>query len=115
MTVNGDLVFTPTADGVRVDGTRTDYPSMEVYQNFPDGTTKTLRVDPAASGRSHGPAVNLPSHHDVGVGGEAFKPFDTGGWNPRYAVPIPLPPTLFGPTTNPPSVPPPLGTGAVPA
>lgn len=114
VTVNGDLVFTPGPDGVRVDGTRTDYPSLEVYQDLPDGTARTVTIDPAASGRSTGPALNLPFHHDVGRGGEAFKPFDTGSWNPRYDVPAPLPSTEFGPATSPPSVPP-LPTGeAVP-
>mgnify|MGYP002682212786 CR=1 FL=1 len=52
MTVNGDLVFSPGAGGVRVDGTRTDYPSMEVYQDMPDGTTRTVLIDPADSGLS---------------------------------------------------------------
>ncbi|WP_308170643.1 EspA/EspE family type VII secretion system effector [[Mycobacterium] fortunisiensis] len=115
VTVNGDLVFTPGVDGVQVAGTRTDYPSMEVYQDFPNGNTKTILIDPAVSGRSHGPAVNLPFHHDVGIGGgQAFKPFDTGSWNPRYDVPAPLPATQFGPAIAPPAVPPPPTGGGVP-
>ncbi|QZH61377.1 hypothetical protein K1X22_06420 [Mycolicibacterium farcinogenes] len=112
ITVNGDLVFTPTNDGVQVGGTRTDYPSMEVYQDSPDGNTHTVLIDPAASGRSHGPAVNLLFHHDVGAGGAAFEPFDTGRWNPRYDVASPLPSTPFGSAINPPTVsPPPTGAG----
>lgn len=110
-TVNGDLVFTPGPGGVRVDGTRTDYPSLEVYQDLPGAGTRTVLVDPAQSGRSWGPFANLPFHHDVGIGGRAFEPFDRGGWNPRYDVPVPLPSTEFGPVTAPPSVPPkPAGT-----
>ncbi|MEZ0339877.1 EspA/EspE family type VII secretion system effector [Mycobacterium sp. pV006] len=111
-TVNGDLVFTPTDDGVRVDGTRTNYPSLEVYQDFADGSSRTALIDPAVAGNSTGPMVNLPQHHDVGVGGDAFAPFDTGRWNPEYDVRTPLPWTAFGPTTSPPSVPPtPLPSG----
>jgi hypothetical protein len=113
ITVNGDLVFTPTADGVRVDGTRTNYPSMEVYQDLPNGSTRTVIIDPAAAGSSVGPGANLWRHHELGAGGSAFEPFDTGGWNPNYDVRAPLPPTEFGTVTNPPSVPPsrlPAGT-----
>lgn len=108
--MNGDLVFTPGAGGVQVGGTRTDYPSMEIYQDLPDGSTHTALIDPAQSGGSLGPATNLPFHHDVGIGGKAFEPFDKDGWNPTYDVPAPLPSTPFGPVTNPPSVPP-LATG----
>lgn len=104
-TVNGDLVFTPTDDGVRVDGTRTNYPSMEVYQDFPDGSSRTVLIDPAVAGNSTGPMVNLPQHHDVGAGGSAFEPFGTGGWNPDFDVRVPLPTTEFGSAASPPSVP----------
>lgn len=114
-TVNGDLVFTPTAEGVRVDGTRTDYPSMEVYQDLPDGSSRMVLVDPAIAGNSTGPMVNLPQHHDVGAGGSAFAPFDAGRWNPDYDVPIPLPWTEFGPTESAPHVPSiPLPPGVTP-
>lgn len=109
-TVNGDLVFTPRADGVHVNGTRTDYPSMEVYQDMPDGSSHTVLIDNADSGSSTGPMLNLPFHHDVGSGGKAFAPFDTGGWNMNYDVPTPLPGTAFGSVDNAPSVPP-LPTG----
>lgn len=105
-TVNGDLVFTPSDVGVRVDGTRTEYPSMEVYQDLPDGSTRTVLIDPAAVGNSVGPIVHLPQHHEIGAGGSAFEPFDTGGWNRQYDVPVPLPSTELGSTTSPPSVPP---------
>jgi hypothetical protein len=116
VTVNGDLVFTPGPGGVQVNGTRTDYPSMEVYQDLPNGSTRTVLIDPAQSGRSWGPALNLLGHHDVGpLGGKAFAPFDSGGWNPKYDVRTPLPPTDFGPVTNPPQVPPLPTGGAVPA
>ena len=110
VTVNGDLVFTPGPDGVQINGTRTDYPSMEVYQDMPNGTSRTVLIDNAAAGGPLGPSTNLPFHHDVGIGGKAFAPFDTGGWNPKYDVPTPLPGTAFGSVDNPPSVPP-LPTG----
>jgi hypothetical protein len=103
--VNGDLVFTPTADGVRVDGTRTNYPSMEVYQDMPNGSTRTALIDPAIAGNSTGPMINLPEHHDVGVGGKAYAPFDTGGWNLDYDVKTPLPVTNLGPAADAPTVP----------
>lgn len=105
VTVNGDLTFTPGPSGVQIGGTRTDYPWMEVYQDMPNGTTHTVLIDPAAAGGALGPSTNLPFHHDVGIGGKAFAPFDTGGWNPRYDVPTPLPGAAFGPVTSPPSVP----------
>ena len=111
VTVNGDLVFTPGVDGVQVNGTRTDYPSMEVYQDMPDGTTRTVLVDHADSGQPWGPGVNLMFHQDVGIGGKAFEPFDTGGWNMQYDIPAPRPGAAFGPVTDIPSVPP-LSTGA---
>lgn len=101
--VNGDLVFTPGPHGIQIDGTRTDYPSMEVYQDSPGGETRTVLIDPAQSGRSTGPMLNLPFHHNIGSGPEAFEPFDTGDWNPRYDVRIPLPATELGPATAPPS------------
>jgi uncharacterized protein YukE len=111
-TVNGDLVVTPGPGGVHVDGTRTDYPSMEVYQDLPNGSTHTVLVDPARAGSSEGPVLNLPRHHDVGIGGRAFEPFDRGAWSPRYDVRVPLPPTDFGSESRPPSVPPlPPGEG----
>lgn len=113
VSVNGDLVFTPTADGVRVDGTRTNYPSMEIYQDLPSGSTRTVVIDPAAAGSSAGPGMNLWRHHELGMGGSAFEPFDTVGWNPQYDVRVPLPPTEFGTVANPPSIPPsrvPAGT-----
>jgi hypothetical protein len=116
ITVNGDLVFTPGAEGVQVNGTRTNYPSLEVYQDLPGGGTRTILIDPAQSARSLGPATNLLRHHDVGaLGGRAFAPFDSGGWNLKYDVPTPLPPTELGPLTQPPSVPPPASGAAVPA
>ncbi|MEO6793913.1 MAG: DUF4226 domain-containing protein [Mycobacterium sp.] len=117
LSVNGDLVFTPGPGGVHIDGTRTDYPSLEVYQDLPGGTTRTVLIDPAQSGRSAGPVLNLPFHHDVGIGGKAFAPFDHGGsWNPRFDVRTPLPVTDFGPTAAPPSVPSSSGKpGGVPA
>jgi hypothetical protein len=111
-TVNGDLEFTPSSDGIRVDGTRTNYPSLEVYQDLPGGLTRTVLIDPAAAGNSTGPMLNLPSHHDVGIGGKAFSPFDSGGWNPQYDVPIPLPAVDVSPTLSPPALPgPKLPTG----
>lgn len=114
--VNGDLVFTPGPSGVHVDGTRTDYPSLEVYQDMPNGGTRTVLIDPAQSGSSAGPMFNLPFHHDLGIGGKAFAPFDHGGsWNPRFDVRAPLAATDFGPTTAPPTVSPPTRHGGTPA
>ncbi|HWF28792.1 MAG TPA: hypothetical protein VG327_10525 [Mycobacterium sp.] len=112
ITVNGDLVFTPGAQGVHVDGTRTDYPSLEVYQDLPNGQSRTVLIDPAQSGSSLGPATNLQSHHEIGSGGLAFRAFTE--WNYQYDVPgNDKPSTGFGPETRPPAVPPtpvPAGT-----
>ncbi|MBO0881237.1 MAG: hypothetical protein J2P17_12990 [Mycobacterium sp.] len=113
ITVNGDLVVSPGANGATINGTRTDYPSLEAYQDRPDGTTHTLAIDPAAAGNSTGPMINLPYHHDVGPqGGQALSQFTApGGWNSQYDVPIPLPATQFGSVNSPPMVatPPPTG------
>ncbi|MFI9536814.1 hypothetical protein ACIG56_26635 [Nocardia fusca] len=110
VTVNGDLVFTPTINGVEVNGTRTDYPSLEAYQDFPDGSSRTVVTDPAVVGNSLGPAMNLPFHHDVGPrGGEVFGEFtEPDGWNLEYDVPVPggeKPSVPFGPVESPPVVP----------
>ncbi|WP_330228722.1 hypothetical protein OHA40_21735 [Nocardia sp. NBC_00508] len=108
VTVNGDLVLKPGDTGVEVHGTRTDYPSLEVYQDDPQGNTRTVVIDPAVSGRSWGPSVNLPYHHDIGLGESAFRPFHE--WNSTDDVPGPeKPPTQFGPVPNPPHVPLPKG------
>ncbi|NTY63883.1 hypothetical protein [Mycolicibacterium sphagni] len=115
VTVNGDLVFTPGANGVTVNGTRTDYPSMEVYQDMPNGMTHTVLIDNAAAGGQQGPMTNLPFHHDVGSGGKAFAPFDNGGWSTKYDVPVPLPATAFGSPDNLPSAVPPPSTVGVPS
>lgn len=90
LSVNGDLVFSPGPGGVRVDGTRTDYPSLEVYQDLPSGNTRTVLIDPAQSGRSTGPLFNLPFHHEIGLGSFVFAPFDTEtatDFGPRYSPP----------------------------
>lgn len=108
-------MFTPGANGVHVDGTRGDYPSLEVYQDFANGPTNTVLIDPARTGNSYGPIENLPFHHDVGIGGKAFGPFDRGGWNPDFDVRIPLPSNDFGLPSNPPSVPPSPPTVGTPA
>ncbi|OBH18472.1 DUF4226 domain-containing protein [Mycolicibacter sinensis] len=93
LSVNGDLVFAPGSGGVHVDGTRTDYPSLEVYQDLPNGGARTVLIDPARSGGSTGPLFNLPFHHEVGLGSFVFDQFDTEAA------------TDFGPRYSPPSVP----------
>lgn len=103
LTVNGDLVLTPTEQGVRIDGTRTDYPSLEAYQDRPDGSTRTILIDRADSGSSLGPAMNLPFHHDIGSGPAAFLPFQQ--WdNPADLPGTQKPSTPFGQPDNPPRV-----------
>ncbi|MBO0853530.1 MAG: hypothetical protein J2P18_07165 [Nocardia sp.] len=110
VTVNGDLVFTPSANGVEVNGTRTDYPSLEAYQDRPGFPPRTVAIDPAAVGDSFGPGMNLPFHHDVGrQGGNIFQQFnEPDGWNPEYDVRVPggqKPSAPFGQVNNPPMVP----------
>jgi hypothetical protein len=114
-TVNGDLVFSPGPNGVAINGTRTDYPSMEVYQNHVDQPTSTILLDPARSGSSLGPATNLPFHHDIGLGAMATRPFHE--WNHEYDIPgNDLPSAAFGSPSNPPRVPqPPSDTTLAPA
>ncbi|MGQ4598359.1 hypothetical protein [Nocardia sp. R6R-6] len=109
VTVNGDLVFTPGANGIEVNGTRTDYPSLEAYQDRPGSPTRTVVIDPAAVGNSFGPGMNLPFHHDVGSrGGDIFQQFnETDSWNLEHDVRVPggpKPSTPFGPVSSPPTV-----------
>ena len=91
LSVNGDLVFTPGHDGVYIDGTRTNYPSLEVYQDLPSGGTHTVLIDPAHSGNTWlGPVTNLPIHHEIGVGSSRFAAFDDAAardFGPVYAPP----------------------------
>lgn len=91
LSVNGDLVFTPGHDGVYIDGTRTNYPSLEVYQDLPSGGTRTVLIDPAHSGNTWlGPVTNLPNHHEIGVGSSRFAAFDDATareFGPVYAPP----------------------------
>lgn len=72
-TVNGDLVFVPGSGepqapgstGVTVHGTRTDYPSLEVYQEYENGHINEVAIDPAVTAGEHGPLANLPFHHTI--------------------------------------------------
>ena len=76
---------------VYIDGTRTNYPSLEVYQDLPNGSTHTVLIDPAHSGNTWlGPVTNLPIHHEVGVGSSRFAAFDDAAardFGPVYAPP----------------------------
>lgn len=82
-TVHGDVVITPGhgdagtpgSTGVTINGTRADYPSFEVYQDSPAGDTHTVVVDPAESGESWGPLMNLWTDHDIGSGSRALEPY----------------------------------------
>ena len=117
--VRGDVVLTPGISGqpAAVDGLIGDYPSLEVYQNMPDGTTHTIVQDAADSGNSLGPLTELPFSHEIGRGAAAFEPFESyapqlpGG--PRFpgdTVPYvpgqvdPNTPTNLGPTNDIPRV-----------
>lgn len=101
LTVNGDLVFTPESNGVHVDGTRTDYPSLEVYQDRPDHDVHTVLIDRADVGNSLGP-MDLANHHDIGLGSVATNPF-AETWNYEYDVPGSYyPGTKFGSADSPP-------------
>jgi len=117
--VRGDIVVTPGAGGqpASIDGVVGDYPSLEVYQEMPNGTSHTLAQDPADSGNPYGPLTELPFSHEIGSGSSAFEPFESyapqlpGG--PRYpgdTVPYvpgqidPNTPTDLGPTDKIPDV-----------
>ncbi|MFB7878329.1 WXG100 family type VII secretion target [Nocardia sp. NPDC056064] len=112
-TVNGDLVFVPGQNGgdVTVHGTRTDYPSLEVYQERQDGSVKEIAVDPAVTGGEHGPVANLPFHHEVPGSDmkvfdkfKAIQQFPEGDPGPGYPGTYDLPGTKAGGTDNPPVV-----------
>ena len=67
--VNGDVTYTPTAQGATASGTRTNFPWYEAYQSFPDGRESTIaREDPPGLGigTSYGPLLNLKDHHEIG-------------------------------------------------
>lgn len=80
--VRGDVVITPGAGGrpAAVDGIIGDYPSLEIYQSMPDGSSHTLAQDAADSGNAFGPLTELPFFHRIGEGSAAFAP---------YASPVP--------------------------
>lgn len=44
--VNGDIVITPSAEGVVIGGTRSDYPWFEAYQTRNGKANRTIVVDP---------------------------------------------------------------------
>ncbi|MFD4461607.1 hypothetical protein [Nocardia sp. NPDC058480] len=105
--VNGDLVFTPSSDGIHIDGTRTNYPWMEAYQTRPDGSDRTIAVDPptgVGTGTSMGPAANLQGHHELGTGGRALDDDRWKGWNSQYDVKVDRSGTPFGTTGHAPTV-----------
>lgn len=110
ISVNGDLVFISGQDGVQIQGARSDYPSLEAYQDRPDGSTRTITVDPAASGRSWGPSVNLPFHHELpGTDPNIFDQFKTyqeypGDQPPGFPVTTDLPGTAAETPDKAPSV-----------
>ncbi|TQF65793.1 hypothetical protein FK531_20415 [Rhodococcus spelaei] len=113
-TVHGDVVFTPGhgepgapgSTGVTISGTRADYPSFEVYQDDPRGTTHTVAVDPAKSGESWGPALNLWTTHGLGSGERALEPFQyIQEWGGRIPPTVrDLPGTVLGDPADPPRV-----------
>ncbi|NKY87081.1 hypothetical protein [Nocardia veterana] len=112
--VNGDLVVTPTKEGARIDGTRTNYPWMEAYQSYPDGHQRTIGVDPPqgfGTGSSYGPSINLQGHHDVGSGGQALADDKWKAWNLNYDVKVERPGTSLGDPAHPPIVTPPPSHG----
>lgn len=51
--------------GVTVHGTRTHYPSLEVYQEYENGHINVVAIDPAVTAGEHGPLANLPFHHTI--------------------------------------------------
>lgn len=99
LSVNGDLVFTPGNTGIFVNGIRTNYPSLEIYQDLPNGATRPVLIEPAPSGSSLAPLLNLPHHHEIGLGAAAFAPFDNGEWSPTGGPNIPLPVAELEPVT----------------
>ncbi|MFD4442853.1 hypothetical protein ACFWPK_24070 [Nocardia sp. NPDC058519] len=112
-TVNGDLVFVPGQNGgdVTVHGSRTDFPSLEVYQERQDGSVKEVAVDPAVTGGEHGPIANLPFHHEIpGTDDKVFdkfkalQQFPEGDPGPGYPGTYDLPGTKAGSVDNPPVV-----------
>ncbi|MFB7724425.1 hypothetical protein [Nocardia sp. NPDC056100] len=103
--VNGDLVFSPGSDGVSVNGIRTNYPWLEVYQDAPNGASHTVALENAKTGDALGPATNLPDHHNVGFGANAFRPFMEYPWSGGDLPPArDYPGTAAGPVSNPPMV-----------
>ncbi|TLF60792.1 hypothetical protein [Nocardia cyriacigeorgica] len=117
-TVNGDLVFvpghgepeSPGSTGVTVHGTRTDYPSLEVYQEYQNGHINDVAIDPAVTGGEHGPLVNLPFHHTIpGSDPDIFDKFKyiqeyPGDQPPGFPNIFEFPGTSVGDAENPPVV-----------
>lgn len=104
-TVNGELVIAPASGNpgtprVIAGGEITDYPSMEIYQDNSAGNGRPVLVDAADSGSQWGPAMNLPSFHEVGGGKEMFEPFKADFSDPNWERNKPTP---LGSPANPPT------------
>ncbi|MFF0528279.1 hypothetical protein ACFYT3_07795 [Nocardia amikacinitolerans] len=90
--VNGNLVFTPGqgvagkpgSTGVTVNGRVGDYPTLEVYQDAPNGNRHTILIDPADSGSEVFGPMTLVGNHDIGTGLDAIKPFQK--WKPFTTI-----------------------------
>lgn len=119
LVVRGDIVVTPGTGGgpAAVDGVIGDYPSLEIYQSMPDGSSQTLAQDAADSGNVFGPLTELPSSHQIGTDSTAFEPFEShdprlsgGPLFPEERMPNahnqtdPNMPTELGPTDKVPNV-----------
>ncbi|MFI9508430.1 hypothetical protein [Nocardia sp. NPDC052566] len=116
--VNGNLVFTPGkgvagtpgSTGVTVNGRVGDYPSLEVYQDAPNGNRHTILIDPADSGSEEFGPMTLIGNHDIGSGLDAIAPFQERGIVQRgpdnfsYAQ-VDKPSVALGTVNNPPKVP----------
>ncbi|ADG97128.1 hypothetical protein Srot_0646 [Segniliparus rotundus DSM 44985] len=84
LSVNGDIMLTPTANGVHIDGQVGNYPSLEIYQDR-DGTT-TPAYNYEASGSKLGPVEGLQDHHPLGTGNASAVP-NVGTAPPREYQP----------------------------
>ncbi|KAA0024771.1 hypothetical protein [Antrihabitans cavernicola] len=100
-TVNGDLILTPGDKGVVAAGNIGNYPSLEVYQDDPSGSTRTVLQDAANSGSPVGPMMNLPFHHIVGDYTKSLEDFQF--YDPYLGKPLDIwQSTPLGSVDNPP-------------
>ncbi|GLE57363.1 hypothetical protein NJBCHELONAE_26720 [Mycobacteroides chelonae] len=99
-TVKGDIALMPTDSGIKLGGSITNFPALEIYH----GQETLLRYMPSLGNNEMGPLLQLPMTHnegDTSLVTQFHAPTVAG----RGEVFLPSPGTQLGPVTKIPTVP----------